>query len=435
MSNPVISIRGLGKRYKLGETFQRPSYETLRDKIVEVFKAPFQKGITNREKEKKAAEKYFWALKDISLDVHQGEILGVIGANGAGKTTLLRILTQITDPTEGEIRMRGRVASLLEVGTGFHPELTGRENIFMNGAVLGMGRSEIKKNFDEIVDFAEVEKFVDTPVKRYSTGMRVRLAFAVAAHLEPEILLIDEVLAVGDAAFQKKCLGKMENVAGEGRTVLFVSHNMGSINKLCEKAICLDRGKITKEGESDRVISYYLIKMTSDAANGEQTWEDGVSNNGVDELTLFAVRILNDNNQITSIVDARKPFSIEIQYKINRPLPYCRIGFLLTTLYGVVVFETYDSDNEQYVGKRDTGIYISRCVVPADLLNPGSYRISFNAGIPKVKNLASLPAVLNLDVQDTRAEGPIIDLQRKGTIRPILDWKCEEIKDAKTKAY
>jgi len=391
---------------------------------MEVLKAPLRKKERHDQRNGSSNSKYFWALKDISFDVEEGEILGIIGANGAGKTTLLKILTQITDPTEGEIRMRGRVASLLEVGTGFHPELTGKENVYMNGAILGMTRQEIKKKFDEIVSFAEVEKFIDTPVKRYSVGMRVRLAFSVA--------LVDEVLAVGDAAFQRKCLGKMGDVAGEGRTVLFVSHNMGAVNKLCGKAICLDKGKIATIGRTEEVVSYYLTQMTSKSSIGEQTWKDGVANPEVDEFKLLAIRVLNENNQTASIVDAQKSFSIEIEYEIKKPLPYCRVGFSLTALHGAIVFEAYDSDNPLYLGRREPGSYMSRCTVPANLLNSGSYIISINAGIPAVKNLVSLGGVLSLEVEDTRADGPIINLKRKGIIRPALNWKCEElIKDVK----
>jgi lipopolysaccharide transport system ATP-binding protein len=253
MSQAAIKVRGVGKEYHIG-TRER-GYTTFRDAIVNAFAAPFRR---LRQLSGKAEEgSSFWALKDVSFDVEPGEVVGIIGRNGAGKSTLLKILSQITEPTTGEITLNGRVASLLEVGTGFHPELTGRENIFLNGSILGMSRVEIKKKFDEIVAFAEVEKFLDTPVKRYSSGMYVRLAFAVAAHLDPEILIIDEVLAVGDAQFQKKCLGKMGEVARGGRTVLFVSHNMGAINRLCDKGIVLESGLVTYKGTTSNAIDQY----------------------------------------------------------------------------------------------------------------------------------------------------------------------------------
>ncbi|MBA7671962.1 Vitamin B12 import ATP-binding protein BtuD [subsurface metagenome] len=294
MSHPIISVKNIGKKYKLGATLGGRNYKTLRDVLTQVAFGPFRKLSAAFRKEPfadgihlppnnlitqspnnqnappsapcplppaEASPHEFWALKDISFDVQQGEVVGIIGRNGAGKSTLLKILSQITEPTEGEIRIRGRVASLLEIGTGFHPELSGRENAYMNGAILGMTKAEIDAKFDEIVAFAEVEKFIDTPIKRYSSGMQVRLAFAVAAHLEPEILVVDEVLAVGDAAFQKKCLGKMGDVAGEGRTVLFVSHNMAAIQTLCTKAIYLDAGRVISMGDVDEQVGVYLNEL------------------------------------------------------------------------------------------------------------------------------------------------------------------------------
>jgi len=253
MSETVITVENLSKQYRIGV---RERYGCLRESIVKGITAPFQR--LRRLGQKPPPEETIWALKDVSFEVQKGEVLGIIGRNGAGKTTLLKVLSRITEPTEGEVRIRGRVASLLEVGTGFHPELTGRENIFLNGAVLGMTRKEIQRKFDEIVAFAEVEKFIDTPVKRYSSGMYVRLAFAVAAHLEPEVLLVDEVLAVGDAEFQKKCLGKMGDVAREGRTVLFVSHNMAATVKLCARGLLLSSGRLVKEGSSRETVDFYL---------------------------------------------------------------------------------------------------------------------------------------------------------------------------------
>ena len=257
MSDVVIRVENLSKKYIIGHQKQE-RYTALRDVISNGAKS-FWQGLTGDRKIKQDVSEEFWALKDINFEIKQGDRVGIIGRNGAGKSTLLKILSRITEPTSGKISIKGRVASLLEVGTGFHPELTGRENIYLNGAILGMDRSEIKKKFDEIVDFAEVEKFLDTPVKRYSSGMYVRLAFAVAAHLEPEILIVDEVLAVGDAAFQKKCLGKMEDVAEkEGRTVLFVSHNMATIQNLCQRTIYLNQGLLVSDNQTQKLISEYL---------------------------------------------------------------------------------------------------------------------------------------------------------------------------------
>ncbi len=259
MSQSIIQVKNLSKSYIISHEGGQERYTSLRDVISQKTKQLFSFASTNNQINKSTSKEEFWALKDVNFDIQQGDRVGIIGRNGAGKSTLLKILSRITEPTTGEIRIKGRVASLLEVGTGFHPELTGRENIYLNGAILGMSRSEIKRKFDEIVDFAEVEKFLDTPVKRYSSGMYVRLAFAVAAHLEPEILVVDEVLAVGDAQFQKKCLGKMQDVSkNEGRTILFVSHNLGAVVSLCERGILLDRGKLKEEGSISSVINRYL---------------------------------------------------------------------------------------------------------------------------------------------------------------------------------
>jgi lipopolysaccharide transport system ATP-binding protein len=296
MSKPIIEVEHLSKCYRIGATRER--YLSLRDELAKktrrvssAFSRAFRKGQPGPSDN----ETDFWALNDVSFSVQEGEAVGIIGRNGAGKSTLLKILSQITPPTKGQIIMRGRVASLLEVGTGFHPELTGRENIFLNGAILGMTRVEIRKKFDEIVAFSEVEKFLDTPVKRYSSGMYVRLAFAVAAHLEPEILVVDEVLAVGDAAFQKKCLGKMGNVATEGRTVLFVSHNMGSIQHLCKKSIYLERGSILRAGNTTKVIETYLSSLNKVNNQCLADIKDRKGNGKVRIVKAYFMRTNGDN--------------------------------------------------------------------------------------------------------------------------------------------
>ena len=411
MSKTVIRVKGLSKRYNLGMLHRETN--SFRDGLTGLFK---------RHSKQKEAE-IVWALKDVSFELKEGEILGIIGSNGAGKSTLLKILSRITKPDVGEAVIDGRVGSLLEVGTGFHPELTGRENIYLNGAILGMRRFEIKRKFDEIVAFAEVEKFLDTPVKRYSSGMHVRLAFAVAAHLEPEILLIDEVLAVGDASFQKKCLGKIGAVSKEGRTVLFVSHNMGAINRLCQRAIWIDSGSIHMNGLTDKVISSYLT--LGSIREGERIWPQGTANVGIDEFAIDAIRILNGCGKVASQLDIHSPFFIEVTYRIKKKFSYCRIGVLINTIMGVRILETYDIDNNHNAEARIPGCYTSRCKVPANLLNTGCYTLSINAGIPKVKNLALIENVIIFDLEDTDLLGTYTVEKRGGVLYPALDWKIE----------
>lgn len=315
MSQPIISVRGIGKRYKLGATHGGRTYKTMRDTLARLIQAPvrlFSKNVSKSIRNS-PENSLFWALKDVSFDMQPGEVLGIIGRNGAGKSTMLKILSQITDPTEGEVRIRGRVASLLEVGTGFHPELTGRENVYLNGAILGMTRAEINNKFAEIVDFAGVEKFLNTPVKRYSSGMYVRLAFAVAAHLEPEILIIDEVLAVGDAEFQKKCLGKMQAVSSEGRTIVFVSHNMAAIESLCEKVILLESGRKIFAGPTKEGIAAYLKSSFVNASLiSLQERKDRMGNG---KVRFVDFKILDDNQEYVDNLLSGKNYTFELRYK------------------------------------------------------------------------------------------------------------------------
>lgn len=293
MSEAVIRVEGVSKRYRLGEV--QPRFPTLRDALTaSARRAGAMVFSPLRSFRERTPDETFWALRDVSFEVEQGEVVGIIGGNGAGKSTLLKILSRITEPTEGRVVIQGRVGSLLEVGTGFHPELTGRENTFLNGAILGMTRSEIARKFDEIVAFAEVERFIDTPVKHYSSGMYLRLAFAVAAHLEPEILIVDEVLAVGDASFQKKCLGKMGDVARQGRTVLFVSHNMDAVQRLCTRTLMLERGRVVAEGLTESVVSRYLSRNQGPA--GPETWLNlqNAARSGSGEVRFVAARYAGD---------------------------------------------------------------------------------------------------------------------------------------------
>ena len=413
MSDIAISAVGLGKAYRISHEGGK-RYKTLQEDILQWIRHPFPKNAERAET--------FWALKDISFEIKRGEVVGVIGRNGAGKSTLLKILSRITRPSTGYADVYGRVGALLEVGTGFHPELTGRENIYLSGAVLGMTRREIEGKFDEIVDFAEIEQFLDTPAKRYSSKIYMRLAFAVAAHLEPEILVVDEVLAVGDAKFQEKSLGKMGEVARGGRTVLFVSHNMAAINRLCHRVLLFEAGQITQDGTPRDVIADYLTNSIK--AQDRKVWPEGVSNSGVDEFKLISVRLLTDNGDSTTVIDTNMGLNIEIHYRIVKTLPYCRIGFLISTSDGVLVSEGYDSDDMLYTGPLEPGDYITLGHIPAQLLNVGEYLISLNAGIPNLKNLVYLDGVLRFSIEETsKLDAFLPSEQRPGVIYPRFSWK------------
>jgi len=422
MKDTAILVENLGKKYLIRHQ-RTERYAALRDVMMERIKSLGQRLLTplNGQSNNSTREE-FWALKDVSFEVQQGEVLGIIGRNGAGKSTLLKILSRVIEPTKGRVVLEGRVSSLLEVGTGFHPELTGRENIYLNGIILGMTRTEIRGKFDEIVAFAEVEKFLDTPVKRYSSGMCMRLAFAVAAHLETDILMMDEVLAVGDAEFQKKCLGKMGEVASrDGRTVIFVSHSMGTVNQLCTRTLWLADGKLMAAGNTAEIISRYLTNNTS--AEGKCAWKDGISSAGVNEFKLFSISVLAPNGEISSNLDIQKPFTVRIHYKFYRDLPFCRVGFLLRTPTGTTIFEVYDADEEPWAGQRRAGEYMVHCEVPADLLRPGRYTLTISAGMPGVKNFVNLESVLTLDFEETRTLNSLMLTPRSGIIFPKVKWK------------
>ena len=425
MPELAITVAGIGKRYVIGRA---PRPNTFRDAIMgklrhvtgslRRFAAPGGSASGDRSEE-------FWALQDISFEVKKGEVIGIIGRNGAGKSTLLKILSRITEPTTGRITVRGRVASLLEVGTGFHPELTGRENLFLNGAILGMTRAEIRRKFDEIVAFAEVEKFLDTQVKFYSSGMYVRLAFSVAAHLEPEILIVDEVLAVGDISFQRKCLGKMRNVsAEEGRTVLFVSHNMPAITQLCARAVWLDRGRLRRDGSVRDVCAEYLSSDTTD--QGEMGWPAGVANRGVTDFLMLSMKMLNSSAHVAAIFEASEGFFVEMRFRLLRAIPFCRVGFRLSTLERTVVFESYDGEDHTAGGTRAPGDYLLRCRVPGGLLLPGNYLIYPNADVPNLVELFTAETVLTVSLEGPGVNygfGPVL---REGFVRPILEWSSEK---------
>ena len=320
------------------------------------------------------AGEFIWALRDVSFEVSEGEILGIIGRNGAGKSTLLKILSQVTAPTSGQVKVKGRVASLLQVGTGFHPELTGSENVYLNGAILGMTRAEIDRKFDEIVDFSGVEKFIDTPVKRYSSGMYVRLAFSVAAHLEPEILLVDEVLAVGDFAFQKKCLGKMGDVAREGRTVLFVSHNMATVNNLCQRALLLEGGQIARRGDTHAVVSQYLGAGTKGGERSNLSFPEDPSK----RIQLLNVKLVGSNGTPTARVEYYEDFAIEIEFLAREIRAGDYINISVLDSLGNIVFLTSDEDTTDSMQLKDCspGKHRYRLPMPSRLLKPGKYSTS-----------------------------------------------------------
>ncbi len=365
-NHPAIRVSHLSKQYKLGG--REEPYHTLRDAIVNSLKAP--KKIFH----KAPPEEGFWALKDVSFEVEPGEVVGIIGRNGAGKSTLLKILSRITSPTEGTVELHGRVGSLLEVGTGFHPELTGRENIYLSGSILGMKRREIDAKLDDIVKFSEIEKFLDTPVKRYSSGMYVRLAFAVAAHLEPEILLVDEVLAVGDAAFQKKCLGKMGEVAKEGRTVLFVSHQMGSIAQLCTSAILLDNGKISQSGPVSEVVTGYMNQLSRGSMNFEASSPTGNKN-----IAIMKAVAMDDRGNPTATFTHMQPITVVITCKINKWVTGAEIRIEVRDSRRNV----FTTDTEIVV---DTNCMpetiVAKAVIPGNLLRPETYFLTLATYIP-----------------------------------------------------
>lgn len=418
----IVTVEDLGKRYRLGAA--QPAYGSLRDTLANAVRSPFRKW---REGHK--SRPFLWALEHVSFDINPGEIVGIIGRNGAGKSTLLKLLSRITEPTVGKIQLYGRIGSLLEVGTGFHPELTGRENIYLNGAILGMARAEINNKFDEIVAFAEVEKFIDTPVKHFSSGMYMRLAFAVAAHLEPEILLVDEVLAVGDGRFQRKCLDKMQDVGRQGRTVLFVSHNMPAITRLCPRTILLDAGQVISDGPSSQVVSAYLSSGLGTTA--VRTWPDLNTAPGNDIVRLCAVRVCTEGGEVSDALDIRKPIAIEMEYEVLRS------GHVLTPNYhfyneeGVYSFVTRETDPTWTGRFRPIGRYVSTAWIPGNLLSEGTLFVG--AAISTMDPVAlhfyerdavAFQIIDSMDGDSARGEyaGPM-----PGVVRPLLQWSTRMI--------
>ena len=418
MANIAIEVRGIGKQYRLGAAGgdRQYSYKSLRDVLTEIPRRLF------RRREAKTPPT-FWALKDISFDVAEGEVVGLIGRNGAGKSTFLKVLSQVTDPTEGRILLRGRIGSLLEVGTGFHPELTGRENIFLNGAILGMRRAEITRQFDEIVAFAEVEKFIDTAVKHYSSGMYLRLAFAVAAHLEPEILLVDEVLAVGDAAFQKKCLGKMGDVARQGRTVIFVSHNMTALRSLCSRAVWLNEGRVMEDGQAATVVDHYLQKNAT--SNLESRWDDPETAPGDHRARLHLARANLQDGQ-TDQITVDTPFELEFQYWNFVPGAELNVSIFLYTLEEVCVFNIASDSTP-----RPVGLIRHTVQIPAAFLNAGSYYVKFLLVQDASRGMFWHNNAVAFEVGDRPRTGPWYG-RIPGVVRPRFVWKSEALGDGES---
>lgn len=428
MSEIALRVEGISKQYRIGGK-QLP-YRTLRDTLADTMLSPFRRAAALwRGNPTGAAEltETIWALKDVSFNVQRGELVGVIGRNGAGKSTLLKILSRIAEPTAGFAEVRGRVSSLLEVGTGFHAELTGRENIYLNGAILGMRRAEIERKFDEIVAFSEVEKFIDTPVKHYSSGMYLRLAFGVAAHLEPEILIVDEVLAVGDANFQRKCLKKMEDVGQHGRTVLFVSHNLPAITRLCRRAILLDGGRVVMDGPSHHVVSSYL--KSDLAITSVKEWPSIEKAPGNDIVRMCAVRVRTPEGQITNTVDIRRPIGVEMEFEVLKPNHILVPNYGFDNDEGLCMFVANDRDPEWTRRPRPVGRYISTAWIPGNFLSEGT--ITVGAGI-----ISENPFVVHCDDPEAVAFQVIDSLDgdsargdfagdMPGVIRPLLRWTTQ----------
>jgi lipopolysaccharide transport system ATP-binding protein len=416
MSDLAIRVEGLSKCYRLGT--RRVRHDTLRDLLMDRLSWRGNSGNARQ------AEQLFWALKDVSLDVRQGEAVGLLGRNGAGKSTLLKILSRITEPTAGRAEIHGRVGSLLEVGTGFDRELSGRENIYLNGAILGMRKAEIDRRFDEIVAFSEIERFIDTPVKRYSSGMYVRLAFAVAAHLEPEVLFVDEVLAVGDASFQKKCLGKMGEVSRESRTLVFVSHNMAAITRLCKWGIWIEGGQVREIGPAVDVAMHYL--ETNQQDTGEVKFTEGSERPpGSEYIRLMGARLRDDHGKVTTVFGTRSSQTLEIEYRILRRTPNIRLGFGLVTYDGTVIFSSRDVDGQPEACARMPGDYIARCTIPANLLGLGQYAVTLVCDTRKIQVHFRLDRVLVFRVEDLGSEADPAIGGGGGLVRLALPWTLE----------
>ncbi len=415
---PIVKIENLGKRYRIGGL--HPGYMTFREMLGGIVSAPFKgwRGLNS------PSRTTLWALKNINFEVQQGELIGIIGRNGAGKSTLLKVLSRITKPTTGRVAIYGRVGSLLEVGTGFHPDLTGRENIFLNGAILGMRRAEIERKFDEIVTFSEIEQFIETPVKWYSSGMYVRLAFSVAAHLEPEVLIMDEVLAVGDAAFQQKCLDKMHDIRQQGRTIFFVSHSMPAVTRLCRRVILMYHGSIIGDGPAQQVVNDYLSSSWNIGA--EREWNDPHEAPGNEVVRLHRARVRAEEGQTIAAVDIRRPVGIEITYEVLRPGHILLPVIEIYNEEGAHLFSAHDT-GPQWRQSRPVGPYTSTAWIPGNLLAEGNLLVNvavmshlpYTATHVYERNVVAFQVIDSQEGDAARGDyiGPMT-----GLVRPLLKW-------------
>ena len=426
MPEYAIKVEKLSKRYRIGIEQSRDTFaEVLSDWITRPIRNYRRlRRLTDFSQTDENIENIIWALRDVSFEVKPGEVIGVIGKNGAGKSTLLKILSRITYPTGGIVDLNGRVSSLLEVGTGFHPELTGRENVYLNGTILGMTKEEIDRKFDEIVDFSGVSRFIDTPVKFYSSGMGVRLAFSVAAHLEPEILLIDEVLSVGDAGFQKKSLGKMEEVSQQGRTVLFVSHNMGAVRSLCSRGLLLEEGSLIIDDKVDAVINTYLSSKDVSTA-GRLGWSEANAPQDK-ELILFGIEIFSDDGDVKTTFQIDEGFEIHIHYEIIEAVKNLRLYLRFKTTMGETVFATYEDSQIQEGFNRPPGRYTAVCKIPPNILNNLTYRIFIGFDSPGYKVLIPGKEYLEVNIIDTSDGYRYARGAFDGPIRPVVEWEVED---------
>lgn len=424
MSDVILKIENLSKQYRLGTIGTGTISHDLNRWFHKVRgkEDPYLKIGESNDRATKGTSEYVWALKDINFEVKKGEVLGIIGKNGAGKSTLLKILSKVTGPTTGSIKSRGRIASLLEVGTGFHPEMTGRENIFLNGAILGMTKKEINAKLEEIIEFSGCQRYIDTPVKRYSSGMTVRLAFAVAAFLEPDILVIDEVLAVGDAEFQKKAIGKMQDIStGDGRTVLFVSHNMVAVRNLCSRSIVLKNGNIAYEGSTSNALDFYLSENDNQVNKAQINYSNDIIGN--DDVQLIDVELSDNNGKFRTLYSQSEEITITINFNVNTVVKGMRFNIKLKTVTGEVAFMTSSHNvtkNEIIKGK-----YTLELKIPPFLLNNLRYAIVLNAGIPGVNAIIKPMDITFIDIEGEGTGGSLFVEKWQGVVSPKIDWKLK----------